>query len=354
MAMNPPSRSTRRRRLLWLGLLLALPLVAFGLLRWALQPERLGAALLVRAATATGLELAVAEPARLGIWPGLQLELVGLDARLPGAGERLLRADRVDLALPWSALWQQDEAAFGAIRLQAPVLDLDAWTRWRQPAGDEDPPQLPQQAFDIAIRDGRLLGSGWQIDALQLHAGALRDQHPLRLRASGELRRDELRLPWQLRLQATPQQHRDGLALLLQELRLGSGDATLLDLAGRLDLTAPQRLQFDLSGTIAAAWPSAWQPLPEQLAPLLLGQTVAARYTGPADLSDAVELQLASDRQSMQLQLSPAALREWLAAEAPNALPPAAGDFSAERLQFDGLQLDGVTLKLETEAPPDD
>ena len=123
--MKTPAR--RRRRWLWLGVLPALLLLAVFGVRMLLEPARLSAFLLKQGAQATGLALTLAEPADVGLWPDLHLELHGLSAANGPA--RVLFVDRVDAVLPWSSLWA-DALQIRELRLVAPRVDVPAAKAW--------------------------------------------------------------------------------------------------------------------------------------------------------------------------------------------------------------------------------
>jgi hypothetical protein len=358
-AATPPSAARwpgRRRRLLWLAAALLLPLLGFFALRWALQPERLGALLLDRAARATGLELAVSEPARLGIWPGLQLELVGLTARSDAASAPLLRAERVDVALPLSILRRAESLQVGSLRLIGPSLDLAAWQDWQaRQAGDAQPLQLPDVALQVDVERGVLVGDGWSLVDLDLGATPLRDGEPFRLAlratlhpAAGDSPLDPL--PIALQLQTIPEQADDGVLLSDATLRLGSAERPeLLTLAGRIDLLLPQTLRLALAGELADSWPGDWPALPETAAPHLLGEPLELAYDGPGDGSGQLSLRSQGSRRQLALQAEPQALLDWLGQDPRPPLPPLDGSLQAAELQFDQLRLHGVTIRLEQE-----
>ena len=117
------AKTTRRRRWVWLGVLPALVLLALLGARALLEPERLSAFLLREASQATGLQLALSQPADVGFWPDLHLELGGLTATAPGATAPLLRVAQVDAVLPWSAL-DSDALQVRSLRLVSPQLDV--------------------------------------------------------------------------------------------------------------------------------------------------------------------------------------------------------------------------------------
>jgi hypothetical protein len=353
----PAPGARRHRRLLWLMVALGLPLLGFFALRWALQPERLGALLLDRAAAATGLVLDVAEPARLGIWPRLQLELIGLTARSAPSASPLLQAERVDVALPLSMLWRQDELQLGELRLLGPVLDLAALQDWRaQRAGPEQPLQLPEIALALQLQRGSLLGDGWSVVDLDLQASPLRDGQLARIDANGSFLEAERRLPLALRLQAQITQNVDGVRLREASLQLGDrpgGDT--LRFSGEVDLLLPTALRIALEGEIDPRWPAGWPALPDPLAAQLLGQPLTLGFLGRADLDGELSLASRGEERELVLQARPQQLIDWFDSSPRPPLPPLAGSFRSAELQFEQVRLEGVSIRLEpAQATPAD
>jgi uncharacterized protein involved in outer membrane biogenesis len=150
-------RRRRRRWLIAFAVLLVLAAAALWL-RSLLQPERLSAFLLQRASQATGLQITLDQPARVGFWPDLHLELDGLSARIPGESSPLLTAQRVETALPWSAL-RSETLQLQGLRLFQPELDIDAMQRWlasRQTDGPPAPFQLPELDAPLSVEEGTI------------------------------------------------------------------------------------------------------------------------------------------------------------------------------------------------------
>jgi hypothetical protein len=348
-----PTRRWRRRRIIVLALVVLVPVSAFGLLRWALQPERLGALLLARAAQATGLELAVAQPARLGIWPQLQLELVGLSARAEATDAPLLQAERVDVSLPLSLLWRQQELPLGEVHLRAPRFDLAAWQRWREATAPATPAplQLPDIAVDLQITNGTLHTRDWRIDDVSLVATPLHDGQPFRLDATASLHHGESVLPLLIHLRTLPRQTSEGVMLQVESLHVAADQAVdVAELAGEIDLRLPDALRIALEGRVGTAWPGTWPALPEQIAPYLLGQPIVLSYTGAPDFSGVAGLQSRSEQRQFGMEAAPTELAAWLAADPRPPLPPLTATLQLDTLDYEGVRLDGVSVRIDPAA----
>lgn len=197
---RPPQARRRWRRLLLLlplsllGLLLVLALVAW----LALPPARLVPMVLARIGASIGLEISAEGDAatRLGRHPLVVVR--NLVAREPGAERALLRARRVEVALPWRTVrGLGDPLALVRVELDGPVLDLPALQQWlaSRPPGDG---RLPTLEEGLYVRDGRLDGAGWRVEALELTLPRLRGDAPVRARATGRYDDGATRAPFAL------------------------------------------------------------------------------------------------------------------------------------------------------------
>jgi hypothetical protein len=345
---DPPSRPRR-----WPWLLLALAVlvaVAMLLLRWLLQPERLGAMLVERAARTTGLDIVVAQPARLGVWPGLQLELVGLEARVPGR-PALLAAGRVDIALPLALLWG-GELEIGALALRSPRLDLIEWRHWRDAAvivGPPAPPSLPDLAAALSISDGMLLGDGWQMANIDIDASALRDSQPFSAAGRATLLLTGLALPARFQVAATPVE--TGQAIELRALVLRFGDAATND-ALALDGEAvvdSRLLQLRLVAVLQEAWPPAWPALPAWAQSHVAGRRVAIDYAGSVDFDGRLQVR-DEEPSTFAIAGNPRQLSAWTTADNASPLPPVTASVQLDSVAFDGVVIEGLEIDLR-EAP---
>lgn len=348
--------SKSRRRWLWLLVPLA-ALIGFFVLRALLQPERVSAFLLRQAEQATGLALTLDQPADIGIWPDLHLELIGLRATAPGASAPLLHARSVEVALPWSAL-RSETLQLQRLRLTEPVLDMPALQAWLASDDDTGPPaplRLPRLDAALQIEAGTIRGEGWRLQDFALNLPSLHDGVATTLVASGSLATATDAHVFDLRLDTTPTFGDFDIAL--KPLQLDLGTTLLADvrlrLVGELHYGTPEALRFGL-GTTFAEWPAAWPPLPFADAPAATAASLQLNFAGTSDLRGDVDLLLTrgDDRIEGELQLGD--LLAWLDTPDATALPPLHGTISAPRLQVGGLQASGVSLRFEDDAPPAD
>lgn len=179
---------TRRRVAAWLaGTLALLLLAAVVALSLVAQPQRLSRLALETVGDILGLEISATGEARYRLRGTPMLEIRAVVARQPGAATPLLRAERVLLSLPWSALRSRGAALeFERIELDAPVLDVAALQAWlaTRPPGDG---RIPTLRNGLLVDDGRIDGNGWQLDGLALRLDTLRAGAPLAAHARGRL-----------------------------------------------------------------------------------------------------------------------------------------------------------------------
>jgi hypothetical protein len=323
---------------------LAAPLLGYAALTWLLDPQRLGTALLRRAERASGVDLATATPATLGVWPRLHLELDGLTARI-GSEPPLLAADRVEVALPLSVLWAE-RPPVGAVTVQAPRLDvaaLQAWLRTRTTVASGAPPSLPT-GLTIDMRDATVDGGDWRLEhgTIELRPQA---QGAVRLSATARLHAGDLDLPVSAQLVGTPR----GAAIEPLEITLSPapGDAWLR-VQGGLDY-ASDGLTIELRGRLHDQWPAPWpQPAPSLL-PWLTARTLELRYRGAADLSAPLQLHSAGSDGELRVEVEPSALLAWWGAASRTPLPPGTVHAEQKTTRIGGLQIDGLQVDLDDE-----
>lgn len=346
----------KRRRWVWLGLLPVLALGGFFALRTLLQPERLSAFLLRQAADATGLEITVAKPADVGFWPDLHLELSGIAAAIPGEpAATLLRAERLDVVLPWSAL-RAETLQLRSLRLYGPVLDVAVLKQWLSSREEAAPPQalsLPQLDAALTVEQGRIVDKDWTIAALDLALPSLRDGEPTVLTLDGVLERaGHAALPFDLRIAVTPRQA--GGELRLEAMTVSAHDAEIdapwLQLAGSLTLRHPQQLTFKLDGALPH-WPATWPSLPLPASPDEGGVSLSFDYSGAPNLQGAFALRVARGDESLDGSLQVGDLFAWIDDPHATPLPPLRGTLQAPRLQFGGVELRGVSIRIDDNSP---
>jgi len=346
----------KRRRWLWLGLLPVLALGGFFAVRTLLQPERLSAFLLRQAADATGLEITLAEPAEVGFWPDLHLELSGITAAIPGKpAAPLLRAERIDAVLPWSAL-RAETLQLRSLRLYAPVLDVAVLKQWLSSREEAGPPRalrLPQLDAALAVEQGRILDKDWTIAALNLALPSLRDGESTVLTLDGILERaGHVALPFDLRIALTPRQAGDELRLEAMTLSAHDAgmDAPWLQLGGSLTLRHPQHLAFKFDGALPQ-WPATWPSLPLPATPDKGEVSLSFDYSGTPNLQGALAVRVARGDESLDGSLQLGDLSAWVDDPDARSLPPLRGALEAPRLQFGGIDLRGVSVRIDDDAP---
>ncbi|MGY1410298.1 MULTISPECIES: hypothetical protein [unclassified Luteimonas] len=197
---RPPQARRRWRRILLLLCAAALALlVLLSLVVWiALPPERIVPLVLARVGASMGLEISAAGDAatRLGRQPSFVVR--DLVVREPGAERPLLQARRLLVSLPWRTIrGLGDPLELVRVELDAPVLDVAALQHWlaTRPPGDGRVPTLTR---GLQVRNGRVEGGGWRIEAFALGLPQLRDDTPVRARASGRYVDASMRAPFDL------------------------------------------------------------------------------------------------------------------------------------------------------------
>ena len=196
-ASNGPLASRRSRKVAWLVIAVfgALLLLAFAL-RFALQPQRVTAAILDRVGSALGLEITAAGVGEYRLRGTPTLVVRNVAAREPGAATPLLRADRIFLSLPWSTVRARgSDLTVDRIELDRPIVDLDALQHWlaRRPPGKTRVPTLND---GLHVGDGSIVSTGWTLTGLTLDLPKLHPGQRVAAHASGRYRSDSLQMPF--------------------------------------------------------------------------------------------------------------------------------------------------------------
>ncbi len=345
------ARKWRRR---WIILLVPVTLVlaaTFGL-RYVLQPERLTSFLLREVEAATGLEIRLQEPADLGWWPDLHIELEGLSVHQPGQGMAILKVAQVDLALPWSSLRQDADLRLSRLRLIGPQLDIPSVLGLIESRADSGPPApliLPRLDTPLQVREGRILGVGWALENLRLDLPFLHPDQPTRLDASAALVANAQKHLFALQLATTPAH--DGDALLFQPLELNLAADELMpwrpQLVGHLRWYPNSLVELDLQTRIEP-WPDAWPELPPTTAQTPTALHVSMQYAGDTSLQGRLTYALARGEDQAHGELRPDQLLDWLGHEQPSSLPPLEATVDIPRLEYQGIEASGVRLRLQT------
>ena len=186
-----------RRWIAWVvaGVLALALVVALVLM---LQAGRVARFALDRAGDALGLEITSSGAAEYRIRGMPTLVVRDVVARLPGAPQPVLTADRVLLSLPWSTLrGRLQELDFTRIELDAPVLHLPALQDWlaTRPPGDGRVPTLRE---GIVVVDGTVVADGWRVEAVDLSLPSLHADRPAKAHATGRYVAGETRIPFDL------------------------------------------------------------------------------------------------------------------------------------------------------------
>lgn len=324
-----------------------------------LQPERLTALVLDRAETALGLQLSVAAPADYALRPEPRLVLTGLSARMPGDANPLLRAARVQLALPWATLTDRDAGVVVTrIVLDAPELDLAALRRWQATRPDSAAAlATPTLTDGLDIDAGRILGEGWTLTDIALALPALAQDTATTLTASGVFERGTLRAPFDAALTTTPRVR--GEQIVLDALALRFSSDTAQSPSPMPSLTAAGQLGFGRSYDLALAgellrWPASWPALPEPLASSTSPLPFTLGYARALDFSEPLTMTLARDDARLAARLAIPSIIDWLGADAATPLPPLLGTFNADQLQVGAVTLHGVSITVDEDAPAAD
>ena len=324
------------------GLVLALVLAAIIAVYLLLQPERF-TRMLQAQASAAGLELSLASPARPTLFPRPALQLDGITLNATGATAPILLAAHGQLALPWHTVLG-GPTVIARLEIDSPRVDLDALQSWlgslpAQPAGA--PPNIPRIDTGVSISHGSLVrGNEVLLGSVSLEAGSLVTDQPFPLELSAVTAAGT---PVQLSLSATPRI--EGNALQLQNITLHLAQGSLIKLAltgnaywhGAADATA--KLDGELEQANGDQYDVALQLTPADDAnPLLL----ALKLDGPANHAD--------------LKLPPLALARWWSQlgdpKGPQlSLPPGSGHAEIGSIETAGISITGLTIQAGVDAP---
>ncbi|HEY5803972.1 MAG TPA: hypothetical protein VIT90_09800 [Lysobacter sp.] len=191
-----PRRRSRRNALL-IALVVAFVLLVLAL-RWVGQPSRVAGLILGQAGKALGLEITAAGASEYRLRGTPMLLLRDVVARQPGAPVPLLRAERIQLEVPWATI----RAAGGdltvrRIELDAPQLDIAALQRW-QATRPPSKARIPTLTDGMRVVRGRVIGDGWSVDALDIDLPALYPDRTLTARVRGRFASGTLAAPFNL------------------------------------------------------------------------------------------------------------------------------------------------------------
>ena len=284
-APAPATPAPRRQR--WLRALLGVLLLAIALalaVQILLPPERALRLLLARMEPTLGLRIDFEGDVEYRLRGTPQLVGRNVSVIAPGGdGTPMLAAERVLLSLPWSTIRSRGaQLDLTRVELDAPQLHLPALLRWLddRPPGDG---KVPTISDGVHIRNGRLDGGGWQVDALTLELPALHARRAIDARVSGTVHVDTLQAPFDLRVRAD--RAVDARALS------AAGDLAVVHAAGRLDSIVrldATRSAADLAGFVLTplrlAMDARWEPEGDaDPLPFVLGLHGDLRFGGDGD-----------------------------------------------------------------------
>lgn len=192
-----PRRPATRSPLPWIvAALLAALLVAA--IVFVLRGDRVARFALDRAGDALGLEITATGGLEYRLRDTPMIVARGVVARMPGADEPVLTADRLLLSLPWSTLRGRLRVLdFTRIELDAPVLHLGALQDWlaSRPPGEGRVPTLRE---GIVVSDGTIVADGWRVERIDLAVPSLHADLPVLAHATGRYVAGETTLPFDL------------------------------------------------------------------------------------------------------------------------------------------------------------
>ncbi|MGQ0801748.1 MAG: AsmA family protein [Pseudomarimonas sp.] len=337
---------------------MGLLLVAAGVgVHHLIQPERLGATLIRRAEAASGLRIELSSPARLSLWPRLNLQLDDLRVVNPADVATLLHAQRVEVALPLAVLWSP-EPAIGRVNVHRADIDFDTVSAWWGADSEVGPAavlRLPTIAVQLVFSESTLRVAGQVLSDLDLDLSAVRDGRPATLSASARFPQASTDT-WHLRAEATPRQNEDGIGVEAIRVTLTEpvDSQELASLTGAINLELPHRLHMEL--VLCLLHPEQI-PLPSLPAALQVqvAQPMALAYDGAGDLSDALSIHSGTTEHPLTFSTNVKALIAWanqdaFGANARSPLPPIQGTTTLPDFEIEGVLIEGLQVDLKTDA----
>lgn len=165
---------------------------------WASRPSNVSALVTSQLGDALGLEITAGGASEYRLAGGPRLVLRDVVVREPASQDVVLRAARIDVSVPWSTARAQGKPlAIRRIELDAPVLDLRALQRWlaSRPESEQETPTLSD---GLRVRDGRVLGDGWSVEAISLDVPRVMPERAVDARVSGRFVAAPMRVPFDL------------------------------------------------------------------------------------------------------------------------------------------------------------
>ncbi len=324
------------------GLILGLLLTIVAAIHW-IDEARIAGFVLDRASAVTGLDWRIEGEPELRWRPQPWLALPRLQIR-DEAGRTLLRAQRVEVSLPWATL-RGESLHIKALRIDAPEVDFDAVLAWWKQQPDTGELRLPT-IDGLIIEHGRLRAGAVTLDDLHFALPRFAIGEAFSIQASGRVvtlsptQAEPFHLS--LAVQATAQPD----PLRLQDLQLklsGTGPVPVLSANGHLQLR-PWSLELD--GELAA-WPQAWPALPSPLADRTEPLGFRLSQSGESARMAQTQVQLHRDDVQLDVHGVPDALIAWLDDPAAPELPPLLGTATLPIVELDGVRLENVHVEIE-------
>ncbi|MGO4220997.1 hypothetical protein AB4Y64_03955 [Lysobacter sp. TAF61] len=206
-----PRRPSRRNALL-IALVVVFALLVLAL-RWVGQPSRVAGLILAQAGKTLGLEITASGASEYRLRGTPMLQLRDVVARQPGAPTPLLRAERIELELPWATIRAAgNDLTVRRVEVDAPQLDIAALQRW-QAARPPSKTRIPTLTDGLRVVRGRVIGEGWSVDALAIDLPSLHPDRATAAHISGRFANGTLAAPFDLQAAVTRPALNAGLGL---------------------------------------------------------------------------------------------------------------------------------------------
>jgi hypothetical protein len=375
----PPPKRRAPRRLIVLSTLMVFLLLGGWWIDRQLEPKRLAATVLGQAGKSLQLDLSFQGEPDYAFKPEPRLLVPKLTVRDPITQQVFLSAERAEVSLPWSSV-TGDTAIITRIELERPVLDLPGLRAW-QARRPPKPFELPTLTRGIEVRAGSVRDAGFSISELDLVVPRLQTGVPAEATASGQIAQGDTSvrlklhatvatpglasrytfsssgtierkpepLPFKLQARGEYQLGDADFSVAAQPLRI-EGASPMPSADGDLRLKLGERLEISFAGQLQD-WPRDWPSLPSPLSQDARQLPLRLNYLGAKDLSDVLSLQVDKSETHLETTLRIAELQAWAAQTAGSPLPPLTGRMRTPKIDFDGIELEGVQVEIRDEAP---
>ena len=143
----------------------------------------------------------------------------------------------------------------------------------------------------------------------------------------------------------------DGALTLAPAALSVRGQGLVPDLDGLGGVSFGEQLAFEVAGSMRQ-WPATWPALPPPVGGSGAPLPFRLAYSGPADLSDQLQLSLAHGDARFQGRLRAPDVISWLGAlEGDTPLPPLEGRLDVPRIDMGGATLHGVEITVDEGDP---